>query len=503
MQNKTTAAADDRIVQYSSRNIQFFLKNIVKEFRFQYIRNMRTTSLEKTDSTQKAGMDMTTGEPFKLILVYSLPIILGNIFQQLYNMCDTIIVGRLLGPDALAAVGTTGPMNFLVLGFLYGISSGCAVITAQRYGAHDEKGLKKSVAMNIMLNAGIGVIFTILSCALTMPILHAIHTPQEIIHESFSYIFVIYIGILSIVLYNSCACILQAVGDSKTPLYFLIMSSLLNIGLDIFFIIKFHWDVAGAAWATVISQLLAGLGALITIIVKYPVLHVSKDDFTWDSKFAMKHLKVGLNMGFQFSITAIGVIVLQGALNRLGAVKIASFTAAQKVEQLVTIAAGTFGVTIANYGGQNLGAGRIDRIKEGVTKACILSVGFSLIAGIIAWLFSDPLTSLFLNHNAADAAKNAEILVHSREYLHICSVFFPILFVLFVYRNVLQSIGRGFWPLMGGVFELVARTAAAYTLPLVWDFKGICAAEPLAWCAATIPLAIAYYVIMAHFTDKK
>jgi len=464
---------------------------------------MRSTNSEQKKSATKAGMDMTTGEPFKLILLYSLPIILGNIFQQLYNMCDTIIVGRLLGPDALAAVGTTGPMNFLVLGFLYGISSGCAVITAQRYGAKDIAGLKRSVAMNIILNVAIGIVFTILSCALTMPILHAIHTPQEIIHDSFSYIFVIFLGILSIVLYNACACILQAVGDSKTPLYFLIMSSLLNIGLDIFFIIKFHWGVAGAAWATVISQLLAGTGALVTIIVKYPVLHVSKADFEWNTQFAMKHLKVGLNMGFQFSITAIGVIILQGALNKFGPIKIAAFTAGQKVENLVTIAATTFGVTMANYGGQNLGAGRIDRIKQGVTKACILTVLFAFLSAIIASLFSKELAGMFLSNAPEDAQKNEQIVALAGTYLRMVSVFFPILFVLFIYRNVLQSIGRGFWPLMGGVFELLARTVAAYTLPAIWGFKGICAAEPSAWCAATIPLAIAYYIIMSHFTLPK
>lgn len=478
---------------------------------------MQNTLTEKKHSAQKSGMDMTTGEPFKLILFYSLPIILGNIFQQFYNMCDTIIVGRLLGPDALAAVGNTGPMNFLVLGFLFGVTSGCAVITAQRFGARDEAGLRRSVAMNIMLNSGICTVFTLVSCLLTMPLLKAINTPAEVIDLSFSYIFIIFLGIPTIVLYNVCACILRAVGDSKTPLYFLILSSLLNIGLDIVFIKYCNWGVAGAAWATVLSQFISGLGSLIWIIIKYPILHVSKKDFLCDStytykemsRFAWKHLKVGLNMGFQFSITAIGVVILQGALNKFGPIKMAAFTAAQKVEQMVTVAAGSIGVTMANYGGQNLGAGRVDRIKQGVTKACLLSIAFAVIAGILAWLFSDDLTGLFLSNNSLStvngaqkliSAKNAQIITSAREYLHICSLFFPILFVLFVYRNILQSIGRGFWPLMGGVFELVARTIVAYTLPSIWGFKGIVAAEPAAWCAATIPLAIAYYSIMKHFS---
>lgn len=450
-------------------------------------------NIAENKSASKAGMDMTTGNPFKLIIFYSLPLLLGSLFQQLYNMCDTIIVGRLLGTNALAAVGSTGPMNFLVLGFLYGMTSGFAVITAQRYGAHDVAGLKRSVAMNIMLNLGIGIVFTILSCSLALPLLHAINTPDEILHDAFSYIIIIFAGILSTALYNGCACVLQAVGDSKTPLYFLIFSSILNIFLDIFFILKCKWGVAGAAIATVIAQLVAGTGAFITIVVRYPVLHVSKSDFKWNTRFAVKHLKIGLNMGFQFSITAIGVVILQGALNKFGPVKIAAFTAAQKVEQLVTSAAGVFGVTIANYGGQNLGAGRIDRIKEGVRKAAIITISFAVIAGLIAWIFSDQLTGLFLS------GRQEEVLDCAREYLHLCTLFFPILFVLFIYRNILQSIGRGFWPLMGGVFELLARTVTAYTLPAVIGFKGICAAEPIAWVMATVPLFFAYHAIIAKF----
>src|SRR5574344_858065 len=261
---------------------------------------MQNTLAEKKHSAKKSGMDMTTGEPFKLILFYSLPLILGHIFQQFYNMCDTIIVGRLLGPDALAAVGNTGPMNFLVLGFLFGVTSGCAVITAQRFGAHDEAGLRRSVAMNIMLNGAICIVFTITSCLLTMPLLKAINTPAEVLNQSFTYIFIIFLGIPTIVLYNCAACILRAVGDSKTPLYFLILSSILNIFLDIFFILYFKMGVAGAAWATVISQAIAGIPSVIYIIVKFPILHLKPSDFVWENWFASCHLKIGCPMAFQF-----------------------------------------------------------------------------------------------------------------------------------------------------------------------------------------------------------
>ncbi|MBP5252058.1 MAG: MATE family efflux transporter [Treponema sp.] len=447
-------------------------------------------------------IDMTKGEPFKLIILYSLPMLVGQLFQQLYSMCDTIIVGRLLGYDALAAVGNTGPMNFLVLGFLYGLTSGFAVVTAQKFGAHDEKELKHSVAMNIMLNFAVGVFLTILACLLARPILVLTNTPDRIIEQSYSYIFIIFSGILLNVLYSGSACVLRAVGDSKTPLYFLVFSSILNIVLDYFFIAKLNLHVAGAALATIISQGVSGVLCIVWIIIKFPILHVKRVDFKWDFKFAMAHLSLGMNMGFQFCITAIGVVILQGALNVFGAAKIAAYTAAQKVEHLVTIAANVFGVTMANYSGQNLGAGNIKRIKNGVTKAVILTISFAVAAAVLAWMFGDAMTLFFLDKEKIVASELDEILQASRIYLRMCSIFFPVLFVLFIYRNTLQGIGKGFWPLMGGVFELIARVVGAYTLPSVMGYSGICASGPAAWIAATAPLAVAYYIIMSSKRQK-
>jgi len=423
-------------------------------------------------------------------------LLLGNIIQQLYSMADTIIVGQFLGTNALAAVGTTGPMNFLVLGFISGLTSGFAVITAQQFGAKDENGLKRSVAMNVMLNLIFSITITIIAIVTAKPILRLINTPSEIFEDAATYIIIIYIGIVAIVLYNGTACILRALGDSKSPLYFLIISAILNIVLDIVFISCFDMGVAGAAWATVVSQGLAGVASLIYMIVKFPILRIKKSDFLWNNWFAWQHLRIGLPMAFQFSITAIGVIVLQGALNVFGATKIAAYTAAQKVEQLVAVAAGTFGVTMANYTGQNLGAKRLDRIKDGTNKCCILTVVVSLISMAISLLFSDQMTSLFINANADNLI---EVLDASREYLHLTALFYPALFVIFIYRNVLQSMGKGFMPLMAGVFELIARTLAAYTLPFVLGYKGICLAGPLAWLVAAIPLFIAYSVIIRRF----
>lgn len=433
---------------------------------------------------------MTQGSPTKLILFFSIPLLIGNVVQQLYSMTDTIIVGRCLGSNALAAVGTTGPLSFLILGFIIGITGGIAVIAAQRYGAKDEEGLRKSVATSIMLGIVVTVVVTALAVGLAKPLLRMINTPESILDEAYDYIVVIYLGVFACMLYNMVACLLRAIGDSKTPLYFLAVSSVLNIGLDFLFIITFRMGVSGAAWATVLSQFLSGIVCVIYAYVKYPMLHLTRKDFIWNTRFAWKHLQIGLPMAFQFSITAIGVIILQGALNLFGEAKIAAFTAGSKVEQLVTQPAGTFGVTMANYAGQNLGANRIDRIKVGVRKCALLTLSFAVLGMIILQFFSEPLLALF------DVGKNQEIMDAALLYLRLCSIFFPFLFLIFVYRNVLQGVGRSFMPLMAGVFELVARSVAAFLLPGMMGYAGICLAGPAAWVAAAVLLYVSYHIVI-------
>ncbi len=434
--------------------------------------------------------DMTNGNPSKLILSFSVPVLLGSMVQQLYNMVDTIIVGQCLGPDALAAVGTTGPLNFLILGFVIGVTGGIAVIAAQRFGAKDEAGLKRSVAMAIMLSVALTIMMTILSVVLAKPLLRLINTPVEIIEDAYSYIVVIFMGIFATVLYNMIACLLRALGDSKTPLYFLLVSAFLNIGLDFLFIVNVKLGVAGAAWATVASQLVSGILCLIYVKVKYQILHVKRSDFSFDARFAWKHLRIGLPMAFQFSITAIGCVILQGALNLFGKDTIAAYAAASKVEQLVTQPASAFGVTMANYTGQNLGANRIDRIREGVKKCSIITLSFSIGSMILVYVLSKPLLMLF------DLEPGTKIMEDALFYLRLTAVFYPALNILFIYRNVLQGIGRSFMPLMAGVFELIARGVAAFTLPVLIGYAGVCLAAPLAWFAAAIPLGISYLVII-------
>ncbi len=447
---------------------------------------------EKISTSVQGGKDMTKGEPFKLILWFSIPLLLGNIFQQLYSMVDTIIVGKVIGTQALAAVGTTGPLNFLVLGFASGITSGFAVLVAQKFGAGNERDMRKAVASAITLTALFTLALTLMSVLGTKALLKMINTPDDIFEDAYKYIVVIFGGIFTMMLYNLTACILRAIGDSKTPLYFLIVSSLLNIILDLVFIINFDMGVAGAAWATVISQGVSAVLCLIYMLKKYPVLRLTKKDFHAEDTAWMygRHLGIGLPMAFQFSITAIGTVILQGALNLFGSTTIAAYTAACKVEQLVSQPAGTFGVTMANYSGQNLGADRIDRIKEGVTKCTILTLIFAVAAAMILIFFGEPLTRLFIDGNQPEVVDTAMI------YLKICAVFFPFLNLIFVYRNMLQGVGKSLMPLMAGVFELIARSIVAFTLPETLGFAGICLAGPIAWMAAAIPLCITYIIVI-------
>ena len=445
-------------------------------------------SREKVKGRVQGGKDMTQGEPFQLILWFSVPLLLGNIFQQFYSMVDTIIVGKVLGTQALAAVGTTGPLNFLVLGFASGITSGFAVLVAQRFGAGDNSGMKKAVAAAVELVLGFTIVLTLAATLGAKGLLHMINTPDDIFQEAYEYIVVIFGGMFTMMLYNILACFLRAVGDSKTPLYFLIVSSVLNVVLDLLCIITFDMGVAGAAWATVISQGISGVLCFIYMMKKYPMMHLSKADFKAEKWMYGRHLFIGLPMAFQFSITAIGTVILQGALNLFGSAAIAAYTAACKVESLVTQPAVSFGVTMANYSGQNLGADRVDRIKEGVTKCSVLTLLFAVFASLVLLLFGEPLTKLFLDGNQTEVIETAMI------YLRLCAMFFPFLNLIFVYRNMLQGVGKSFMPLMAGVFELIARAVVSFTLPGILGFTGICLAGPIAWMAAAIPLGITYFI---------
>ena len=431
--------------------------------------------------------DMTTGNPVKLILLFSIPLLIGNIFQQFYSMVDTIIVGRFVGVEALAAVGTTSSMVFLVNGFVMGLTSGFAVLISQKYGAKDEVGVKEAVASSIILSIIATILVTFISVLSAKPLLTLMNTPSNIMKDASTYIIILYAGNVAIIFYNMMAAILRALGDSKTPLYFLIVSSVLNIILDLVLIINFKMGVAGAAYATVISQGVSAILCVIYTYKRYKILRLKKDDFKVKRKYYRKHLKVGIPMALQFSITSIGIMTVQSAINIFGSTVIASYAASSKVLQLVMQPATTLGVTMATYCGQNIGAKRYDRIKEGVKKCVQISIITSVISAIILIFLGKYFVMMFVSN------PDAEILSYAQQVLNISAIFFIPLGLIFVYRNALQGIGDSFIPMMAGVYELVARAIVAFTLPKVLEFMGICLADPVAWFAAVIPLAYTYY----------
>ncbi len=437
--------------------------------------------------------DLTTGSPLKLIVSFSIPVLLGFFFQELYHTCDTIIVGRLLGSEALGAVGATSPLIFLVFGFIQGATAGFAVLTAQAFGAKDKKKLEYSVAANLILNALMTLIITILSLCTVSPILKLINTPQNIFSMSQSYLVIIYSCIACSVLYNAASCILRAIGNSKMPLVFLIISSVLNIILDYVFIHFYNWGVRGAAWATVIAQAVSSILSIIYIIARVPVLHINKKSFNINAKVLIDHAKVGFPMGFQFSITAIGSTILQSALNQFGACTIAGFSAAQKTEHIVSVAANTMGVAAANFTGQNYGAKRMDRVRSGVKTCVLLSVFCAAISMFIAMVFPEQLSSLFVKQNATGYD---EVILAAKTFLFWCSLAFFPLYMIFIFRNTLQALGYPFMPLMGGVTELVCRSVTAFTLPKIIGYTGICVAGSIAWVCASLLLIVSYLVIM-------
>lgn len=431
--------------------------------------------------------DMTKGTPWKLILAFSLPLLVGNIVQQLYSMVDALIVGQYVGVDALAAVGSTGSANFLVLGFAMGMTSGFSVLIAQRFGAGEETGLKRAVASSIVLSILVTVILTIISVVFVRDLLELMQTPANIIDEAEIYIGIIFWGIGASIYYNLIAGILRALGDSKTPLYFLIVSSVINVILDILFISVFSMGVAGAGVATVISQLISAVLCTIYAIKSYPILRLTKEDFRWEKRTAVGHLKIGLPMALQFSVTAVGCMILQWALNGFGSTVIAAYTAANKVEGIIHQPFGAIGVAMATFCGQNLGARRIDRIKKGVWVAVLFGAVTSMIASLINWFLGENITKLFLD------SPNSEVLYYSTRYLNIIAFFYPALGLLYIFRNVLQGMGESLVPMLGGVAELIARFLVGLYLAPKYGYDGVCYGSPLAWVVAGLMVAVAYY----------
>lgn len=434
--------------------------------------------------------DMTVGKPASVIINFTIPILIGNIFQQFYNMADAIIVGRCVGNKALAAVGSTGTFMFLIYGLVTGMTVGFTVSTSQRFGAGDMDGMRKSVASAIKLAAIVTALMTAVTMIFMRPMLRLMNTPSDIFDDAYSYIMIICAGIAAQVLYNMLSAILRALGNSKTPLYFLILSALLNIGLDLVFIKVFRMGAAGAAYATVISQLIAGIASFIYIITKVPLLHLKKEDWAYDRVLVGNQLKVGFPMALQYSITAIGTTMVQAALNKLGSTAVASYTAAGKIEQIAGQAYVAIGTTMATYCAQNRGAGRIDRIKEGFRRATCMGFIYSIIAGALIFFFGKYMTYLFVSEDIS------EVIGYVDTYLRCISLFFIPLTIVNVHRNGIQGMGFGILPMMAGVAELIGRGVASVVAAHYRSYIGICMGGPAAWVLAAALLIGMYHMVI-------
>lgn len=444
---------------------------------------------------RSATRDLTSGSPMKLILGFMLPLLLGMLFQQFYNMVDTIIVGRYVGVNALAGVGSTGSINFLVLGFVIGLCTGFAIPVAQKFGSGDYAELKKYVGGTIWVAVAFAAVLTVATCLLCGNILHWMKTPDDTFRDAYDYIFVIFLGIPVTFLYNILSGFIRSLGDSKTPVIFLVISSALNIALDFFMILVLKMGVAGAGWATVISQLVSGVLCLFFIIKKFELLHISRDDLKLDLYYIGRLCAVGLPMGLQYSITAIGTIFAQTAVNGLGSVYMASVTAGGKVGQFMCCPFDAMGSTMATYGGQNVGAGKPDRISKGLFCCSVLGVGYALIALGIALLFGGDLSMIFVDTKNLEAGLDPnEIRVLAKQYLVYNAAFYvPLAFVNIV-RFLIQGMGFSQIAVYAGVAELIARGIAALALVPIIGYTAVCLANPIAWIFADLFLFPAFFV---------
>ena len=446
-----------------------------------------------------AVKDLTEGSPAKLIFYFTLPLLAGNVFQQLFGFVDTLIVGRFLGVEALAAVGCTGSLMFLMLGFVMGMTSGFSIYTGQRFGAKDYDGLRYSVVICTVLSIMGAIILSIIGITFCRELLELMQTPPEIIDGAYSFIIIIYGGVAGFVMLQMQSNLLRALGDSKMPTVIQATTLTINILLEPVAIIGLDLGIPGAAGATILSLIIGNIICLFYIKMKVPLLHVKKEDWRIDTKIILEHLKIGLPMGFQASIVAIGAVVFQMALNGLGPIAVASYAAAQRVDGIAVMPMMSFGVAISAYTAQNFGAKKFDRIQDGVKKTIIMSCSFSVAVAIFNILFGSEIIKLFVGEG------QDQIIEYGQLFLTVNGVCYWILALLFIFRFTLQGLGKSFVPTVAGAMELIMRIAAAIVLVEHFEYLGACLANPMAWIGACIPLTIAFFIThknMSRFTDN-
>ncbi len=448
--------------------------------------------------------DMTKGNPLSLIFWFSIPLLIGNIFQQLYNIADIVIVGRTLGINALAAVGAISPIFFFIMFVVVGLTNGFAVITGQRFGAKDFDGVRRSVTMSTILSTIFTLFFSVLLAVFMDKILALMNVPQEIYKDAYWYIQIVIAGLWVCNFYNLLANIVRALGDSKTPLYFLIFASILNVFLALLFILAFHWGVPGSAVAVVLSQAVSVVLCLWYVKKRFPILHLKKSDWIFDFKnnrekelsFAMDHLNVGIPMAVQFSILGFGILIIQSVCNSFGPDVIAAFTAALRIEQIATLPMISFGVALAAYTAQNYGANNFARIRMGVNKCSLICICLSIVMAFIMHYQGAQIVAIFLGN------PEGKIISIAHEYLFLSSLFYFFLGQIFIFRNALQGMGQVVIPLSASIAELLVRSFAAVYLAVKFGYMGIFYAGPIAWVSASTIVAVGYFTSLGRIVRK-
>lgn len=439
--------------------------------------------------------DMTRGSPARQIFLFTIPLLIGNVFQQFYNMADMVIVGRTIGTNALAAIGATGAIAFMVVGVSFGLTSGFTVITAQRYGAGDTAGVRRSMATCIVLSLAVAAVLTAISVCTAYPLFKIMQTPADIIDDAYSYIIVIYAGTVATVFFNLFGGLLRALGDSVTPLIFLIIASIVNVVLDYVFIVHFGMGVAGAGWATVIAQALSVVLCLAYSLKRFPIFHLRREDWRIDRAFLWQHLSVGLSMGAQMFIIAVSTIFIQVAVNRLGTDSVKAFSAAAKIDQLATQPLASLGVAMATFTAQNYGARKIGRIRQGARQGNFASIALGALGCLFMTVAGRWVVGLF-----GIGGDEPQVIAEAVQYLRIVSFFYFLLGFLFVFRNILQGMGKNTMPMASAGVEIAVRIFATFTFAQWWGFSGVCLVNPLCWLGAVAMLVTGYFKAMRDAT---
>jgi putative MATE family efflux protein len=436
---------------------------------------------------------MTSGNSLKLLLTFMIPLIIGNIFQQMYSISDIIIVGRTIGVNALASVGAAAPIFMLLVMITMGLSNGLTVLTGQFFGANDLDKMRRSVAVSMRICVMAVIVLAVGMHIIIDPLLHLMNLPEILYRDSRSYILIVAEGLWAMMAYNFFSAVLRALGDSKTPVYFLVFATVINVGLALLFILKFGLGVPGSAYALVMAQGLSALLCGVYMWKNFPILRLRKSDWKWDTRFAISHLKMGLPMAGQFSILGVGILLIQSITNSFGPHTIAGFTAAIRVEQLALQPMASFGIAMAAFSAQNYGARQFKRIREAVKKCSLIAMAFAFCAGVLIFFFSENIIGVFIEEGNPDVVKDALL------YLN-CSVpFYFFLSQMFIYRSAVQGMGVGMVPLASSLIELSMRTGVAKFLATDWGFRGVCYASPVAWVAGSIFLFFAYHYFIRTF----